>query len=67
MNYIYPNLSLLVEEFIDDELYLVEEAGVKEGRHLVTDELLDVLLDLRAKALVVAHQQLQQVPHEPGA
>ena len=58
------DLPVLVEELLDDALDLVEEDGVEGGRDLVAHQLLDVLLDLGAKLLVGADQQLQQLTQE---
>lgn len=53
-----PHLTLRVEKLLDHGLDLVEENGVEQRRHLVSDQVLDVLLDGGAELLVRADQQV---------
>lgn len=52
----FSHLSLLIKKLVDNDFGLVKEDGVEEWGHLMTDQLLDVFLNLGPKLLVVAHQ-----------
>ena len=58
------DLSHVIEELFDEGFDLIEENGIESGGHFVADQLLDVLLNLRAEFLVGAEQQPQQMTHE---
>lgn len=47
-------LATSIEELLHDDLDLFEQDGIKSRRHFMTDQLLDVFLNLRAKFLVRA-------------
>ena len=52
-----PYLSWWVEELFDDDFDLIKKNRVESWRYLVTDQLLDVFLDLSTKFLVGADQK----------
>ena len=58
---VHNNLARRVEELLDNDLDLVEEDGVEGGVHVVSDQLLHVLLDLWPEFFVGTHEQAQQV------
>lgn len=58
-------MTLLIEEFVDDAPDLIKQQRVQLGRHFLSDQLLDMLLNLRPKFLVVANQQPQKLTDEP--
>ena len=59
-------LSASIKELLDDDLDLFEQDWVQRGRHLVSDELLDVLLNLSSELLVRTDEQAQQLTQELG-
>ncbi len=58
------NLSASIEELFNNDFDLFEEDWVKRGRHFVADQLLDVLLDLRAEFFVRTNEKSQKLTQE---
>lgn len=58
---VYDNLPLLVEKLVHDALNLIKQNWIESGTHLVAHQVLHVPLYQRAKFLVVANQQSQQI------
>lgn len=56
---------MLIEEFIDDSLHLVEEYWVESWGHLIANQLFHMVLYLLPKPLVAAEQQAEELAYEP--
>jgi len=61
------NLASCIEELVDESLAAVKEDRVNVRVELVSNKLLDVLLNLRPELLIVTHEQLQQLANKPAS
>lgn len=62
----HDDLSLLVKEFLYDYFDLVEKNWVKGRSHLMTNELLYVLLNLRPKLFIGTDEESKELAYKLG-